>query len=186
MVKNISHHHLVLPFMHSPSFANQRMTHRLRVCCDSLLAEHSLKRSGPARSQGGTCIVIGDAHEWVAEASRLVQERINCTIFPMEAFYRHEGHSQARPPFTLRAGALPAACMPHAVLSASSLQRPPTHRAKAWRGAGHAAGSRTGSAVRADDERGGRRASTACPLRSGASRACACSSTSSSWRTPTK
>lgn len=52
--------------------------------------------------QGGTCVVIGDAHEWVAEASRLVQERINCTIYPMEAFYRQEGHSQVSPPLCSR------------------------------------------------------------------------------------
>jgi len=73
----------------------------------------SLTRSGIARLQGGTCIIIGDAHEWVAEASRLVQERINCTIFPMEAFYRHDRHSQARPPFTSHADrrSAAAACM---------------------------------------------------------------------------
>ena len=40
--------------------------------------------------------MIGDDHAWVVEASRLAQERLNCTLLPMTPFYRHEGHSQAR------------------------------------------------------------------------------------------
>ena len=51
-----------------------------------------------AGAQGGTCLVIGDDHAWVAEASRLAQERINCTLLPLQPFYRREGHHQARLP----------------------------------------------------------------------------------------
>ena len=46
--------------------------------------------------QGGTCIVLGDDHAWVAEASRLAQERIKCVVQPASPFYRREGHMQAR------------------------------------------------------------------------------------------
>lgn len=46
--------------------------------------------------QGGTCLVLGDDHAWVAEASRLAQERIKCVIQPASPFYRREGHMQAR------------------------------------------------------------------------------------------
>ncbi|KAK9840749.1 hypothetical protein WJX81_002183 [Elliptochloris bilobata] len=46
--------------------------------------------------QGGTCIILGDDHAWVAEASRLAQERINCTLQPLSPFYRQEGHKQAQ------------------------------------------------------------------------------------------
>ena len=40
--------------------------------------------------------MLGDDHAWVAEASRLAQERIKCTIQPTSPFYRREGHTQAR------------------------------------------------------------------------------------------
>ena len=57
---------------------------------------HSILPRTLSAGQGGTCIVLGDDHAWVAEASKLAQERIKCVIQPASPFYRREGHMQAR------------------------------------------------------------------------------------------
>ena len=69
----------------------------VRVHCQMhfLTKARSSAASVLAGAQGGTCLVIGDDHAWVAEASRLAQERINCTLLPLQPFYRREGHHQA-------------------------------------------------------------------------------------------
>ena len=45
-------------------------------------------------SQGGTCVLVGDDGKRIAEAERIAEREIGCTILRTSTYFREEGHVQ--------------------------------------------------------------------------------------------
>ena len=65
---------------------------------------------GALRSQGGTCVLVGDDAKRMAEAEKLARREIGCKVLRTSAYFQPEGHVQVG----LRAGFLAASPEPSA------------------------------------------------------------------------
>ncbi len=186
-LERISHLHLALPHSwHSLPSATQRMTLQCRVCTAFPCAATA---SWPRSAQACWTRALAGRH--LHSYRRRARVGGGGVAARAGAHQLHDlPHGGLLPPRGPLAGA-PALHAPRrqAVhpcgMHATGMAQPAPPCPTSCEGAGRTAGPRTGNAARADNELGCRRASTVCPLRSGASRACACSLTSSSWRTRT-